>query len=74
MCLAYPARVVSVDQGSAIVDARDRCQRVVLLALDSVAEPGDWLLIQSGLALAVIDAAEAERRRHLLATLERGLP
>ncbi|HET8657730.1 MAG TPA: HypC/HybG/HupF family hydrogenase formation chaperone [Micromonosporaceae bacterium] len=75
MCLAYPARVRSVGDGTAQVDAGGRTQEVILLALDG-GEPaaGDWLLVQSGIALARIDPGEAAARARALAQITEGAP
>jgi hydrogenase expression/formation protein HypC len=77
MCLAYPARVLAVHgPGTATVALPDREQRVLLAILDD--DPpvavGDWLLVQSGLALARIDESEATARLELLNTPVGGSP
>lgn len=71
MCLAYPGRVLSSMDGTARVEVRGRVQDVVLAVLDG--DPpatGDWLLVQSGIALARIAPAEAAERGRLLDQLE----
>ena len=71
MCVSYPARVLALEDGdtalvdTALVDQRGRPQRVVLLGTGPVAV-GDWLVVHSGVALARVDAAEAELRRALI--------
>jgi hydrogenase expression/formation protein HypC len=76
MCVAYPVRVVSVGPaGAETVDARGRTRHVVLLALDDdPPAPGDWLLVQCGLAVAGIDADEAAARTRLLDEVTEGAP
>jgi hydrogenase assembly chaperone HypC/HupF len=69
MCLAYPAHVRSVtDAGIAEVTIRGRTQSVVLLAVDADGpiRPGDWLLVQSGLAIQRLSAHEAHERQRLI--------
>ena len=47
---------------SALVDLRGAARRVPLILVTSAGEnvrPGDWLLVQTGLAVARITAAEA---------------
>ena len=67
MCLAYPAQVIEVQSGdTALVEVRGRRQPVLLLDMASVPEVGDWVLVQSGIALARIGAAEAAERARLL--------
>jgi hydrogenase assembly chaperone HypC/HupF len=69
MCLAYPARVRSVaGAGTAEVTVRGRIRSVVLLTLDDgdPVRPGDWLLVQSGLAVRRLSADEARDREQLI--------
>jgi hydrogenase expression/formation protein HypC len=71
MCVAYPAQVLSVHgAGMATVRLPDRDQRVLLAVIDDdlPVAVGDWLLVQSGLALARIDESEATARLDLLNT------
>lgn len=74
MCLSYPARVVSLeDVDVAIVDIRGTHRRVplvVVVADGTTVAPGDWLLVQTGLAVAQISPAEAAQR---LALIEQGV-
>ena len=66
MCVSYPACVLAVEPGgTALVDQHGRAQRVMLLDTGPVAV-GDWLVVHSGVALARVDAAEAELRRALI--------
>lgn len=74
MCLAYPARVLSIVDGTAAVELRGRVQAVVLLGLERPPAPGDWLLVQSGIALAHLDPEEAAERARLLAQLTEVTP
>jgi len=73
MCLAYPAQVVSIEDGVAIAEAQGRLQRIILLALEAnLPVPGDWLLVQSGLALAPLPEEEAARRNRQLREAQGG--
>jgi hydrogenase assembly chaperone HypC/HupF len=66
MCVSYPARVLAVEPGDrALVEQRGRPQHVALLGTGPVAV-GDWLVVQSGIALARIDPDEARLRRELI--------
>lgn len=63
MCVAYPARVVSLDDNIAVVEASGRLQRIILLSLEGdLPAPGDWLLVQSGLALTRLTEEQAHER------------
>lgn len=68
MCVAYPAQVIEViGPDEAIVTARGKAQSAALFALDNPAvSPGDWLLVQSGIALALLDEADAVGRIALI--------
>ena len=68
MCLAMPGRVTEiVDPAKRIgrVDIVGTLRLVNLGMLDEVT-PGDWVLVQVGLAVEKIDESEAQATRHLL--------
>jgi hydrogenase assembly chaperone HypC/HupF len=58
MCIAYPARIVAFDAGSAVVDMAGRTRRASLLMTPDV-EVGAWVLVAAGTVVRQIDAAEA---------------
>jgi hydrogenase expression/formation protein HypC len=61
MCVSIPVQVVAVQpDGTAVVDGPAGRHRVALLDVEAGA--GDWLLAHSGIALARIDADEAQAR------------
>lgn len=70
MCLAIPARVVSIDapQQTAVVDL-DGVRKTVSVALVPEAAIGDYVVIHVGHALGVIDADEAQRTLALFGEL-----
>ncbi len=65
MCLAIPALVKSIDGYKAIVDI-DGVRREVSLQLTPEARVGDYVLLHTGYAINIIDAAEAEETLKLL--------
>ena len=65
MCLAIPALVKSVNGYKAIVDI-DGVTREVSLQLTPEAMVGDYVLLHTGFAISIIDAAEAEETLKLL--------
>jgi hydrogenase expression/formation protein HypC len=66
MCLGIPGQLVErLDDGLARVDVSG-VRRVVSVAFTPDAEPGDWVLIHVGFALARIDEEEAETTLELL--------
>ena len=75
MCLAYPVQVIAVEPDrTATVSWRGRSERISLLATDDPVAPGDWLLVHSGVALARLDAEDAEQRRRLLDQVQSDAP
>jgi hydrogenase assembly chaperone HypC/HupF len=82
MCVAYPARVVAVEgDGVALAELSGRPRRVLLTLVGGAAEPGrpgdrvavgDWLLVQSGIALARLTREEVEERIRVLETAFEG--
>lgn len=65
MCLAIPARVVSVHGSAVTLDVRGR--RVEADGSLVPVKSGDFVLVQAGLILQVLDRADAEERLALLA-------
>jgi hydrogenase expression/formation protein HypC len=64
MCLALAGRVASVDtrRGAAVVEAHGRRWEVSLapIVLDGGhVDPGDWVLVHTGFAMAVVDERAA---------------
>jgi hydrogenase expression/formation protein HypC len=67
MCLAIPARVVSLPEpGTALIDVGGVRKRVSLALVDGVA-PGDYVIVHVGYALTRLDPEEAERTLALFA-------
>jgi hydrogenase expression/formation protein HypC len=72
VCLAIPGRVIEVvDAGNrlALVDVAGVRRTVNIGLLDAdgqSAEPGDWVLIHVGFALAKIDETEAQAALQML--------
>ena len=67
MCLGIPGQVVALlDDGLARIDVSG-VRRDVSVAFTPEAEPGDWVLVHVGFALARIDEEEARATLDLLA-------
>lgn len=58
MCLAIPAKVVALSGRQATVDISGNRRPVDVTLVDGV-EPGKWVLVHAGIALQVLDEAEA---------------
>ncbi len=63
MCVGMTARVISVEEGVAVVDASGARRSVSAELLEDL-RPGDWVMVHAGIAIARIDpddAAELEK-------------
>ena len=65
MCLAIPAKVLSVVGASALVSIEDVEYKASLLLLDDV-QPGDYVMLHAGFAIEKVDAEEAAETLRLL--------
>ncbi len=68
MCLAVPALIKQIDGQQAEVDI-DGVSREVSLQLTPEAKVGDYVLLHTGYAISIIDAAEAAETLKLLKEL-----
>lgn len=68
MCLAIPALIKSIEGQQAEADI-EGVTRQVSLQLTPEAKVGDYVLLHTGYAISVIDAAEAEETLKLLREL-----
>jgi len=73
MCLAIPAKVISVDGNSARVTIEDVEYIASLLLIDDV-KPGDFIMLHAGFAIEKVDQAEAEETLQLLIEMEKNRP
>jgi hydrogenase expression/formation protein HypC len=64
MCLAVPALVTRIDGTQADVEIGGITRRISL-CLTPEARPGDYVLLHTGYAIAVIDQQEAEETLRL---------
>ena len=65
MCVGLPARVVKVKDGTALVDASG-AKREVSAALIDELDPGDYVMVHAGVAIAKITADDEEETDELL--------
>ena len=69
MCVGLPAKVVRIQDGMALVDASG-ARREVSAELLSEIDPGDYVMVHAGLAIAKITAEDAEETEALLRDVE----
>jgi hydrogenase maturation protein HypF len=60
MCLAVPAKLLSLEGDEALADIGGARTRVSVALIDNP-QPGEWVVIHTGYALSRIDAAAAEQ-------------
>lgn len=53
MCVGLPARVVKIKEGMAIIDASGAKREVSAELIDEL-EPGDYVMVHAGIAIAKI--------------------
>ena len=59
MCVGLPAKVVSIKNGTAIVDASG-ARREVSAELPDELDPGDYVMVHAGIAIAKITSDDKE--------------
>ena len=69
MCLAIPAKVLSVEGNVATVDLAGTRARARLDALGEEVHAGDWLLIHTGFAIRRLDPQDAQETLQLFEEL-----
>lgn len=70
MCLAVPLKVVAIEGAYAQVELGGVLRQVSLIMTPEARE-GDYVLVHTGFAIAVLSATEAQETLALLAELER---
>jgi hydrogenase expression/formation protein HypC len=64
MCLAIPAKIVSIENDKAKVDFGEKVLREINIALVN-AKVGDYVLVHAGYAIQVMDEKEAQETLQL---------
>lgn len=65
MCVGFPAKIKSIKEGLAMVDALG-AQREISVELLPDLRPGDHVMVHAGIAIAKITAKEAEETRSIM--------
>jgi hydrogenase expression/formation protein HypC len=68
MCVGLPARVVNVEDGVALVDASGARRQVSAELIDEL-DPGDYVMVHAGVAIAKITSDDEEETDALLEEL-----
>ena len=68
MCVGLSAKVVKIDRGTALIDAQG-ARREVSAELLSDLEPGDYVMVHAGIAIAKISATDSEESSQVLQSI-----
>lgn len=68
MCVGLPARVVMIKDGMALVDASGARRTVSAQLMDEL-DPGDYVMVHAGMAIAKITSTDEEEMDDILEDL-----
>ena len=68
MCVGLPARIMKVNNGMAVVDASG-AQKEISAQLLEDPEPGDYVMVHAGIAIAKIGSDDLSEADEILETL-----
>ena len=72
MCVGLSARIVKIQDGMALVDANGARREVSSQMLKDL-EPGDYVMVHAGVAIAKITEDDDEQSDELLSGLKEGI-
>ena len=68
MCVGLAAKVVGMKDGMAVVDASGAKREVSVELLDEL-EPGDYVMVHAGIAIAIIDGDDESEAEDIIGLL-----
>ena len=68
MCVGLPAKIMTMKDGVAVVDASGAKREISTELLENV-EPGDYVMVHAGIAIAKIQEEEDEEADEILEEL-----
>ena len=68
MCVGLSAKVIKISDGTALVDAMGAKREVSAALLDEL-EPGDYVMVHAGIAIAKITAEDVQETDALMEDL-----
>ena len=68
MCVGLSAKVVSVSEGTALIDASGARREVSSELIDDL-EPGDYVMVHAGVAIARITSSDEKEMNELMEAL-----
>ncbi|MGN1383062.1 MAG: HypC/HybG/HupF family hydrogenase formation chaperone [Eubacterium sp.] len=69
MCVGLPARVTEMKDGMAVVDATGAKRTVTAELLDDL-QPGDYVMVHAGAAIAKISGGDQEETDEIMEALQ----
>jgi len=69
MCVGLSARVVSIEDGTALIDASGAKRKVSADLIDDL-EPGDYVMVHAGVAIAKIIDTDTDESRKIMESLD----
>ncbi|MCI7098200.1 MAG: HypC/HybG/HupF family hydrogenase formation chaperone [Lachnospiraceae bacterium] len=72
MCVGLPAKVVTLKNGMAVVDASGAKREVSAELLDEL-EPGDYVMVHAGIAIAKITEEDQSETDRIMESLQEAL-
>ena len=68
MCVGLSARVISIEDGAALIDASGAKRTVSAELIDDL-EPGDYVMVHAGVAIAKITETSADETGKIMESL-----
>lgn len=68
MCVGLPAKVEEIEDGMAVVDATGARRKISVELINNL-NPGDYVMIHAGIAIAKITAEEAKETEEVMEEL-----
>lgn len=69
MCVGLSAKVIKVSEGTALVDASGARREVSAMLLEDL-EPGDYVMVHAGTAIAKISSDDVDETTRILEDLQ----
>ena len=69
MCVGLPAKVVSVNEGTAVIDASGAKREVSADLIDDL-EVGDYVMVHAGVAIAKITSDDSEETDEIMESIQ----
>lgn len=68
MCVGLSAKVVSVEDGTALIDAQGAKRKVSAQLIEDL-EPGDYVMVHAGAAIAKITQSDQQEAEDIMESL-----